>query len=206
MLDEDTPFSGAAPRRGTNRARRSRTGGDDPTQGTAADQTREADPHEVARSIALRQLSMAPRSRRQLLTKLVDRGVSEQVADEVLDRFEEVQLVDDAEFARMWVRSRANTRSLARSAIKRELAEKGITGALAEEALAQRSDEDERSAAIELVRKKARSVVEPADRAGRDKQVRRLVAMLARKGYSPGMAFSIVKDVLDEQTDSIEGS
>jgi regulatory protein len=163
-----------------------------------ADLTPEEDPHEVARSIVLRQLSMAPRSRRQLLTKLLERGVSEQVAAEILDRYEEVQLIDDAEFARMWVRSRAQTRSLARSAIKRELADKGITGDLAEDALSQRTDEDERAAAVDLVQRKLRPLADPGDRAAHDKQVRRLVSMLARKGYAPSLAFSIVKDVLDQ--------
>ena len=189
---------GAATQRGGLRAaRKSRRQA--PTPDSPADLTPEADPHEVARSIVLRQLSMAPRSRHQLLTKLLERGVPEQVAVEILDRYEEVQLVDDAEFARMWVRSRAQTRSLARSAIKRELADKGIVGEMAEEALSQRTDEDERAAAIDLVRRKLKPLTDPGDRAARDKQVRRLVAMLARKGYAPSLAFSIVKDVLDEE-------
>jgi regulatory protein len=189
---------GAATQRGALRSVR-KSGRGDPTAGSPADLTPEADPHEVARSIVLRQLSMAPRSRHQLLTKLLERGVPEQVAVEILDRYEEVQLVDDAEFARMWVRSRAQTRSLARSAIKRELADKGITGELAEDALAQRTDADERGAAEDLVRRKLRPIADPTDRAARDKQVRRLVAMLARKGYAPSLAFSIVKDILDQQ-------
>lgn len=141
---------------------------------------------------------MAPRSRHQLLTKLLERNIPEDVAEAVLDRYEEVQLIDDAEFARMWVRSRAQFRSMARSAIKRELADRGITGDLAEEALSQRTDEDERAAAVELVRRKLRPIAEPADRTQRDKQVRRLVSMLARKGYPPSVAFSIVREVLDE--------
>lgn len=188
---------GAATQRGARRSARS--GRPAPTAGSPAELALEADPHEVARSIVLRQLSMAPRSRRQLLTKLLERGVPGQVAAEILDRYEEVQLIDDAEFARMWVRSRAQTRSLARSAIKRELADKGITGDLAEEALSQRTDEDERGAAVDLVRRKMRPIADPSDRAARDKQVRRLVAMLARKGYAPSLAFSIVKDVLDQE-------
>lgn len=187
---------GAATQRGARRSAR-KSGRQAPTPGSPADL--EADPHEVARSIVLRQLSMAPRSRHQLLTKLLERGVPEQVAVDILDRYEEVQLIDDAEFARMWVRSRSQTRSLARTAIKRELADKGIAGEMAEEALSQRTDEDERAAAVDLVRRKLRPLADPGDRAARDKQVRRLVAMLARKGYAPSLAFSIVKDVLDEE-------
>lgn len=174
-----------------------RGGRQSPTPGSFVDQTPEADPYQIARSIVLRQLSMGPRSRHQLFSKLAERGVPEHVAVEVLNRYEEVQLVDDAEFARMWVRSRAQTRSLARTALRRELAEKGITGELAEDALAQRSDEDERAAGEELVRKKLRPPAHPSDRSARDKQVRRLVGMLARKGYPPAIAFSIVNEVLE---------
>ncbi|WP_323961320.1 regulatory protein RecX [Arthrobacter sp. JZ12] len=193
----ETPLPGASSR-GAREGRTSRRRGSaGPTPGSAADQTPEADPHEVARSIVLRQLSMAPRSRHQLHVKLLERGVPEEVAVQVLDRYEEVQLVDDAEFARMWVRSRAQTRSLARSAIKRELAEKGITGDLAEDALSQRTDEDERDAAEQLVRRKLRPLADPSDPVERDKQVRRLVSMLARKGYGPSVSFAIVKDILD---------
>jgi regulatory protein len=186
---------GASTRRGARPSGRTNEG-QEPTPGSTADLTPDADPYEVARSIVLRQLTMAPRSRHQLLTKLLERGTAEPIAEEILDRYEDVQLIDDAEFARMWVRSRAQTRSLARSAIRRELADKGITGELADEALSQRTDEDERAAAEELVRRKARPLEDPGDRVAYDKQVRRLVGMLSRKGYSPGLAFSIVKDVL----------
>ncbi|MHA7263373.1 regulatory protein RecX [Arthrobacter sp. TMN-37] len=158
-----------------------------------------SDPLALARSIVLRQLAMAPRSRHQLATKLSERGVPPEAAAAVLDRFEEVQLIDDAEFARMWVRSRSATRSLARSSLKRELADKGVDPALAEDALAQVSDDDERDAARELIQRKLRPGADLSDRAARDKEIRRLVSMLARKGYAPGLAFALVKDALDER-------
>jgi SOS response regulatory protein OraA/RecX len=140
---------------------------------------------------------MAPRSRHQLAEKLAERGVPPEAATAVLDRFEEVQLIDDAEFARMWVRSRSATNSLARSALRRELADKGVDPALAEDALAQVSDDDERNTAGELIRRKMRRSADLSDRDVRDKEIRRLVAMLARKGYAPGLAFGLVKDALD---------
>jgi len=139
---------------------------------------------------------MAPRSRLQLFRKLAERNVPLDVAEAVLDRFEEVQLIDDAEFARMWVRSRSQSRKLAKSAIRRELTEKGIEPDDAEEALSQLSDEDEEIAARELVERKLRPGVDLSDRAERDKCTRRLASMLARKGYAPSMAFRIVGEVL----------
>lgn len=79
-----------------------------------------------------------------------------------------------------------------------ELAEKGIEAETAAAALEQLSDEDEESAARELVQRKLRGVTGFEDRAERDKTTRRLASMLARKGYQPSLAFRIVGDVLDE--------
>jgi regulatory protein len=151
----------------------------------------------VARSIVLRQLTNSPKSRRQLARKLAERNVPEDIAEAVLDRFEEVRLIDDADFADMWVRSRSQTRKLAKGALRRELAEKGIDPDTAAGALEQLSDEDEDAAARELVRRKLRGSGDLRDRAERDKTTRRLASMLARKGYQPAQAFRIVGEVLD---------
>lgn len=146
----------------------------------------------------LRQLTSSPKSRLQLSRKLAERNVPADVAEAVLDRFEEVKLVDDADFADMWVRSRSQSRKLAKGALRRELAEKGIDEETAAGALEQLSDEDEESAARELVQRKLRGVTGFEDRAERDKTTRRLASMLARKGYQPAQAFRIVGEVLDD--------
>ncbi|WP_240690202.1 regulatory protein RecX [Arthrobacter sp. PAMC25564] len=147
--------------------------------------------------MVLRQLTNSPKSRLQLSRKLAERNVPEDVAEAVLDRFEEVRLIDDAEFADMWVRSRSRTRRLAKGALRRELAEKGIDPDTAAGALEQLSDEDEEAAARELVERKLRGSRGFEDRAERDKATRRLASMLARKGYQPSQAFRIVGEVLD---------
>jgi regulatory protein len=153
----------------------------------------------------LRQLSNSAKSRRQLTRKLAERNIPEDVAEAVLDRFEEVRLVDDADFADSWVRSRAQNRKLARGALRRELAEKGIDDHIAAGALAQVSDEQEESAARELVQRKLRNVRGLEDRAERDKAVRRLASMLARKGYQPSQAFRIVGEILDAALEDPDG-
>jgi regulatory protein len=166
----------------------------------------EANPESVARSIVLRQLTNSPKSRLQLARKLAERNVPEEVAEAVLDRFEEVRLIDDADFAEMWVRSRSQSRKLARGALRRELADKGIDTETAEQALAQVSDDDERNAARDLVARRLRAGTDLSDRAERDKQTRRLASMLARKGYQPSTAFRIVGEVLDETLAQEPGS
>lgn len=159
---------------------------------------RPVDPSVLARSIILRQLTGSPKSRHQLAVKLAERGIPDEVAADVLDRFEEIQLIDDAEFAHMWVRSRVASKSLARSALRRELADKGITAEHAEAALAGHSDDEEAAAAAALIRRRLGPGTPVGNRAGRDKITRRLVGVLARKGYSPGLSFRVVQTVLDE--------
>ena len=152
----------------------------------------DVDPESFARKILLDQLSITARSRKELEERLARRNVPEDVAGRLLDRFEEVGLIDDEAFARAWVDSRQRTRGLARTALAAELRRKGIADETARTVLAEVDPGDEEAAARLLVRKKLRSM------GGLDQQVaaRRLVGMLARKGYSSGLAYAVVKQEL----------
>ncbi|WP_371818304.1 regulatory protein RecX [Pseudarthrobacter sp. C4D7] len=165
----------------------------------------EPDPFTVAQAIVYRQLTAAPKSRLQLARKLAERNIPEHVAEAVLDKFQEVRLINDAEFADMWVRSRAQSRKLAKGALRRELAEKGIDSETAASALEQLTDADEEAAARALVERKLRPWTDLSAPGERDKAVRRLASMLARKGYQPTQAFRIVNEVLASQQDPASG-
>lgn len=157
----------------------------------------EADPEAVARKILLDTLTGQARSRQELADKLAKRGVPDELAARLLDRFTEVGLVDDAAYARQWVESRHRSRGLAPRALAQELRRKGIDDEDAKTALEQIDEGDQRSAARALVDKKLRSM------RGLDHQVatRRLAGMLARKGYAAGLAFSVVREALGEAED-----
>jgi len=163
--------------------------GPDPTENPDA----EPDQEEVARKILLDQLTGQARSRHELAQRLARRNVPEDVAERLLDRFEEVGLIDDEAFARAWVESRQRTRGLARTALSQELRRKGIDDDTAREVLGEVDRDDEEETARALVRKRLRTL------RGVDEQVavRRLVGLLARKGYSSGMAFAVVREELD---------
>lgn len=177
------------------RRRRSAAAEPPDPDGTGGQGEQPADPESFARSIALRLLTGAPRSRHQLAEAMARRGVEEQVAEKVLDRFTEVGLIDDAEYARMLVRSQRESRSLARRALAVELRRRGIGDEDAAAALADVDSDAEEEAARELLRRRWRSG------AGLDPQVqsRRAVAMLARKGYSPGLSAKLVREMVDDR-------
>ncbi|MEV5124917.1 recombination regulator RecX [Streptomyces decoyicus] len=152
-------------------------------------------PEEQARAICLRLLTGNPRTRKQLGDALRQRGIPEEAAEEVLSRFEEVGLIDDAAFADAWVESRHHGRGLARRALARELRTKGVDSALIDVAVGRLDSEQEESTARELVDRKLRST----RGLDREKRLRRLAGMLARKGYPEGLALRVVKQALEEE-------
>ncbi len=147
---------------------------------------------ELARERLLRILAAGPKSRRELEASMGRKGYPEHVVAPLLDRFGEVGLVDDAEYAQMVVRTRHAERGLARRAIAAELRRRGIDDDTAVEALEIVGDEDER----ETVTLLAAKLIARTRGLDRDTRVRRAVSALARKGYGPGLAFGAVRDAL----------
>jgi regulatory protein len=152
----------------------------------------DAAPESVARKILLDQLTGQARTRSELAGKLAKKNVPDDVAKRLLDRFEEVGLINDAAFAREWVASRQPGKGLAGRALAQELRRKGVDDEVAREALDTIDPADEEHSARLLVRKKLRTLTRVDDTTA----TRRLVGMLARKGYGHSMAFSVVKDEL----------
>ncbi|KUN16597.1 hypothetical protein AQJ23_43935 [Streptomyces antibioticus] len=159
-----------------------------------------ADPVERARAICLRLLTGTPRTRKQLADALSKKGIPEEAAEEVLSRFEEVGLINDSAFADAWVESRHHGRGLARRALAQELRTKGVDSTLIEAAVSQLDSEQEETTARELVDRKLRAT----RGLDRDKRLRRLAGMLARKGYPEGMALRVVRQALEEEGEDAE--
>ena len=192
--DDGVAPDGPLPRGRRRRARVGRLGPDAPDPELPEP---DADPAAIAREICLRLLTDRARTRQELASALARKGVPAEAAAEVLDRFGEVGLIDDAAFAGQWVRSRHAHRGLGRRAIAVELRRKGVADEVAGEALAEVDAESEDRRARELVDRKLRSLAigTPDQRAT---AARRLVGMLARKGYGAGTAYRVVRAALAE--------
>ena len=147
----------------------------------------------MARDICLRALTGTAKTRRQLEDLLARKEVPADAAAAVLDRLGEVGLIDDAAFARAWVNSRQAGRGLSRRALKSELRAKGVDAEDADQALELVDDQDEWDAARRLVARR----VPGLRRVDRETAHRRLLGMLARKGYGSGLAGIVVREALD---------
>jgi regulatory protein len=160
----------------------------------------DADAENVARTIALRSLTAQPRTRHELDGTLRKKNVPDDVAAAVLDRLEEVGLLDDEAFAQSWVESRQQRRHLSRSALRRELQTKGVDRDQVEAALARVDTDDELAAAHALAAKKS------AASRGLDPTVRRrrLAGALARRGFGSGVIATVLDEMdLERADDSV---
>lgn len=186
---------------GTGRRSRGGSRSSGSSSSSRAEREEPQDPVEQARNICLRLLTGTPRTRKQLADALRKREIPDEAAEEVLSRFEDVGLINDGAFAEAWVESRHHSRGLARRALVRELRTKGVDSTLIDEAVEQLAPEQEEETARELVDRKLRST----RGLDRDKRLRRLAGMLARKGYGEGMALRVVRQALAEEGEDTEG-
>jgi regulatory protein len=157
----------------------------------------DADPEAVARQICLRMLTTAPRTQAQLASALRRRGVPEDAAEAVLARFAEVKLIDDAMFARAWVDSRHHGRGLAGRALGAELRQRGVARDDIQAALSELSPDIELRTAHELIARRLPGTAGMPVQA----RMRRLAGVLARKGYSSGLAYRVVREALEAEAE-----
>jgi regulatory protein len=159
------------------------------------------DPETVAREVCLRMLTARARSRAELASALSRRGIPAETAERVLSRFGEVGLIDDRAFAEAFVVSRHSTQGLARRALSAQLQQRGIDPATASQALQGLDERAEETAARSLVARRLAGTagLEPVVRA------RRLVGMLARKGYPPALSYRVVQEALAAIGEEWEG-
>jgi regulatory protein len=148
---------------------------------------------ERAQNLCLWHLGRGPRTHKELHDAMTKKGVPEAMADEVLARLAEFNYVNDEQFATNFVHSRHVNQRKGASVIRHELRRKGVDDAVAAEALEQITEESEREAATALVSRKLASTrsLDP------NKRVQRLVGMLARKGYPPGLCYQVVREAID---------
>ncbi|HEV2636935.1 MAG TPA: regulatory protein RecX [Actinocrinis sp.] len=142
-----------------------------------------------ARRLVVDALSRTERTRGQLAQMLVRKGIEAEAAEEILDRFTELGLIDDAQYARAFVESRHINRGLGSQALAFQLRQRGVDGELVSAALEQLDDEQQFETACRLVE----SRLSRMSRLDEQAQQRRLAGFLARKGYSGDVALRAVR-------------
>jgi regulatory protein len=154
----------------------------------------EIDQNQIAKQVLLRRLSNAPRTRKELAQDLKKKKIEEDIAKQALDRFEELGLINDQTYSENFVANTHERRKLGKKALKQQLRSKGVSEETANQAVLQISDEDEFKSALALALKKIRSIQKDDPQT----QIRKIVSLLARKGYSSSLSFQVAKEVIND--------
>jgi regulatory protein len=151
-----------------------------------------SDPIAVGRSICLQLLDRRALTRSELASAMDKRGIPAESAKAVLDRLVDVGLVDDVALASSFAVARHQQRGLSRRSVAMQLRRRGIDDEVVEMALTDIDTSSEFTAASKLVssRMPRMSALDPVTR------TRRLMALLARRGYSGELAATVVREAL----------
>jgi regulatory protein len=153
------------------------------------------DEEEKAYQRALRYISRRPHAEREIRDKLFRNRVPADLCERVIERLRKASLLDDYAFAESWVENRREFRPRGAKALRHELKQKGISTAAIEAAL---SDFDEEAAAWDAGRKAVRRYKSLPE----DVAMKRMLAYLARRGFSYRVTKKIVDTLLTEGSGS----
>jgi regulatory protein len=137
-----------------------------------------------ARNILLFQLGRSMKTEHQLRLLLEKREIPSEVAEPLLARFVEAQLIDDAQYAKSFVASRLVAGGKSSSMLRRELKLKGVDEEKIRDALADLDAEQEFQMALKLATTRASRMIDIEP----EKRRRRLLGILMRRGFSSSVA------------------
>lgn len=143
------------------------------------------------RNLALRRLSRSAVTEYQLREYLARKNADPAIVDTVIARFISAKLINDAEYAEMWVRSRRNMRGAGPTTMRRELKQRGVDEAIIAAAVEARDGDD-----YDLARSLAERKVNGLRGLTSDAQFRRLMSFLVRRGHTASVAINVTRDVL----------
>lgn len=145
---------------------------------------------EMARKIALKLLDSKSRSVAELRAALLKRNSPPEIVEELVERFEEVGLLDDQRLAEAIVADQTQIAYRGPIAIKQRLQQRGISAEVAARLAGEITTDDQLEAARQVARRRAKSLAGLAEPVA----ARRLSGTLARRGFSPDVVFQVVRE------------
>jgi len=146
---------------------------------------KESDRRKEAQLIAVNFISYRARSSREVIDRLIHKGFSRDLAESVVHHFESVSLINNLEFARMFVRDKLQRKPTGRALLQKLLVAKGIPSSTIDQVLRENiTEEDQKLAAKELASRRLRLTKRSMARLDPMKQRQRLTGYLLRHGFS----------------------
>jgi regulatory protein len=156
-----------------------------PIDQATADELGAAAARETAYQDALNFVSYRPRSSKEIIDKLTHKGFERELANQVVDQLKDQRLLNDVEFARMYVRDRLKGKPMGKALLRKKLMEKGISFQLSERVLKEYvTDENEETAAQTLLARKLKTGAARLSKLDSAARQKRLTEYLLRRGFS----------------------
>jgi len=156
-----------------------------------------AESRTMAKRAAMRLLARRPRTIREIRDRLRVQEFSDADINTTIDDLKESGLVNDAEFAAMYIRDTLALRPMGKLLVKRKLLLHGIDKATADHVVDQAFHEHSQDdAALLLGRKYLQRVTGGSTPSDNLKVRRRLAAFLGRRGYSWEIIQNVLKSLL----------
>lgn len=150
-----------------------------------------------AQRLAVNFLSYRPRGSKEVLDHMRKKGYSPELGRKVIQNLQKLGMINDEEFARMFVRDRMKRKPIGKAWLRRALQEKGISPHLVEKVFREYlSDEEQQKAAEELALRRLRLASATFEKLDAPRKRKRLLEYLLRRGFSTDIAVATVRNVL----------
>jgi regulatory protein len=171
--------------------------GDDLDEPTV-DKIKATEAETQAKSIAINYLSYRQRSSKEIKDHLMKKGFSRACAEQVIHRLQSVQMVNDLEFARVFVRDRLKRKPTGQALLRMQLLAKGIPSSMSDMVLAELiSLQSQQDSALLAAKQKIRLAQNSKKEMDGEKRKKRLLDFLLRRGFSYEIALKTIRTTLD---------
>ncbi len=150
-----------------------------------------------AHQFAVNYLSYRPRSSKEVLDHLRRKGYSPDLGKKVVQHLQKGGMINDIEFARLFVRDRLKRKHVGKAWMRRALYEKGISSHFVEKVFKEYISDDDQENAAQLAARKRLKIAGPSlEKLDETKKRKRLVDYLLRRGFPTEVALRAVRTVL----------
>lgn len=164
----------------------------------SVDKIKSTEAETQAKNIAINYLSYRQRSAKEIIDHLIKKGFERACAEDVTRQLQSARMVNDLEFARLFVRDRLKRKPTGQALLRMQLLAKGITSSMADMVLAELiSPQSQQASALQAAKRKIQLTHYSKKSIDEEKRKKRLLDFLLRRGFSYEIALKTIHTTLD---------
>jgi regulatory protein len=151
-----------------------------------------------AKNIAINYLSYRLRSSKEVIVHLKKKGFEPECAENVARHLQSLKMIDDDQFARIFVRDRLKKKPTGEGLLRQLLLIKGISSSMTDKILKELvSPQSQQASALQAAKRKIQLTQHLKTKIDAEKRKRRILDFLLRRGFSYEIAIKTIRTTLD---------